>query len=342
VRAAVAEVIPTVDLKVTTGLRSPNSKAQEALVSIEACGVCGTDLHILAGGSYRPDTPFVLGHEPVGRVADDYKERGIAAGQLVTMTIFEGCGQCEFCRLGDERLCPRLQSIVGVYRRWGGFAEQLRVPLAQLVPVPSGMSADVAASLVDAGTTAANAARVVAGIAPSTVLVLGGGPVGLLTAELIRRDGQQPIVVEPNHLRQSELERRGFSTSDGIRNVMDVHVDCIVDCVGVAEVVGESLNLLEAHGTLVVVGYTKSTVDFSFIARKELRIYGIRSGNRTDLETILELVGAGSIEAPPVATYELGNINQALNALRAGELQGKAVVTHEPNLTRYGTAQSIL
>jgi 2-desacetyl-2-hydroxyethyl bacteriochlorophyllide A dehydrogenase len=327
-RAAVAEAIPTLDLTVRAGVTLPATKPPGVLVQVEACGICGTDLHILSGGSYKPDTPFVLGHEPVGRVTVDVDQRSIVAGQLVTMTIFEGCGRCEYCVAGDERLCPQLQSIIGVYRRWGGFAEQLLVPAAQLVPVPAAMSAIVAASLVDAGATAANASRVVVGLRPSNVIVLGGGPVGLLTAELIRLDGLASMVVEPNNLRRTELERRGFRTSTSIRDLLDQQgVDCIIDCVGVAEVVTDSLSLLQPHGSLVVVGYTKTTVDFSVISRKELRVLGVRSGSRIDLERILDLVNIGAVSPPSVTAFELDRINQALHALRAGELQGKAIVT---------------
>lgn len=328
VRAAVAEAIPTVNLKVESDLSLPAGNSHDVLIRVEACGICGTDLHILSGGSYRPDTPFVLGHEPVGRVSDDVEDRGIAAGQLVTMTIFEGCGSCGYCTSGDERLCPQLRSIVGVYRRWGGFADQLLVPSAQLIPVPAGMSALVAASLVDAGATAANAARVVAALKPSNVIVLGGGPVGLLTAELIQLDGLTPIVVEPNDLRRLELEQRGFKVSNAIRELIDQPgIDCIIDCVGVAEVVGDSIRLLQPHGSFVAVGYTKATVDFSFIARKELRVFGIRSGSRHDLERILKLVNTGAIAPPPITVFEIARINEALHGLRAGELQGKAIVT---------------
>jgi 2-desacetyl-2-hydroxyethyl bacteriochlorophyllide A dehydrogenase len=325
-RAAVADAIPTGELRVADGLRSPQGDA-DAVVNVEACGICGTDLHILAGGSYKPATPFVLGHEPVGRLTGDVPERGLRAGQLVTMTIFEGCGHCEYCLEGDERLCQQLRSIVGVDRRWGGFAERLAIPRAQLVAVPDVLSADVAASLVDAGATAANAARAINQCESSGVVVLGGGPVGLLTAEIARHDGRAPTVIEPNALRRRELEARSFETESSITRLLHRDaIDCIVDCVGVPDVVGPALELLRPHGTLVVVGYAMMNVDFSFISRKELRVVGIRSGNRKDLERALGLVSAGSIQAPPIQSFRLDEINEAFRALRAGELDGKAVI----------------
>ena len=326
-RAAVAEEIPTANLVVESDLDLPPHQG-DAVIDVEACGICGTDLHILSGDSYRPETPFVLGHEPVGRLGVDLERQGIEAGRLVTMTIFEGCGTCGFCAAGDERLCLRLQSIVGVHRRWGGFADQMVVRPAQLVPIPASMSSLVAASLVDAGATAANAVRVVATFKPASVIVLGGGPVGLLTAELIRFDGSDPVVVEPNDLRRRELELRGFKVASVIQQLLDQPaIDCVIDCAGVADIVSESLGLLQPHGSFVVVGYTRAMVDFSSIARKELRVFGIRSGSRKDLERILGLVDAEAIAPPPITAFELDDINRALQALRQGALSGKAVIT---------------
>jgi (R,R)-butanediol dehydrogenase/meso-butanediol dehydrogenase/diacetyl reductase len=327
-RAAVAGSIPTIELQLARDVHLPAHEANEALIQIEACGVCGTDLHILSGTSYRPDTPFVLGHEPVGLLTTDVDGGTIAAGQRVTMTIFEGCGRCSFCTAGDERLCPQLRSIVGVYRRWGGFADCLAVPSAQLVPVPPQLSAVVAASLVDAGATAANAARVVDHLKPTRPIVLGGGPVGLLTAELLRYAGASPTVVEPSHPRRRELERRSFSAASSIEDLFgQTGIDCVIDCAGVAALINDSIKLLEPHGSLVIVGYTKADVDFSYIARKELRVMGIRSGNREDLVRILSLVDTGAIAPPPTNVFGLSDINTALGALRAGELAGKAVIT---------------
>jgi D-arabinose 1-dehydrogenase-like Zn-dependent alcohol dehydrogenase len=328
VRAAVADSIPTIKLQLARDVHLPVRAPNEALIQIEACGVCGTDLHILSGSSYRPDTPFVLGHEPVGLLTADVEGGTIAAGQRVTMTIFEGCGRCSFCTSGDERLCPQLRSIVGVYRRWGGFADYLAVPSAQLVPVPPQLSAVVAASLVDAGATAANAARVVDHLAPTKPIVLGGGPVGLLTAELLRYAGTSPIVVEPNDRRRQELQHRSFRVVNSIDDLLgQIGIDCVIDCAGVAALVNDSIKLLQPHGSLVIVGYTQDVVDFSFIARKELRVIGIRSGKREDLARILFLVDTGAIAPPPATVFGLSDINTALGALRAGELAGKAVIT---------------
>ena len=149
--AAVVRELPTRHLELEA-VPTPRIEAPDhLLLRVEACGICGTDLHILAGTSYRPTLPFVLGHEAVGTVVDAGSDATSWVGRRVTMTNFTGCGRCAMCRAGDERLCPDLVSITGVLGAWGGFAGYVRIHAAQAVDVPSPLDAIAAASLVDAG-----------------------------------------------------------------------------------------------------------------------------------------------------------------------------------------------
>ena len=138
----------------------PEPLPGELLVRVEACGICGTDLHILAGESYRPDLPFVLGHEGVGVVtAAGSPEDAGWIGQRVTSTLFEGAGgDCDLCRAGtgpcldgNERLCPTIRSVIGISKRNGAFAEFVAMRAGQAIPVPETLSSPDAAALVDRG-----------------------------------------------------------------------------------------------------------------------------------------------------------------------------------------------
>lgn len=98
--AAVAREIPTERLEIST-VAAPSPEApDDVIVRVEACGVCGTDLHILGGESYRPKTPFVLGHEPVGVVVGAGDGAREWLGRRVTMTLFTGDGSCPMCTSG--------------------------------------------------------------------------------------------------------------------------------------------------------------------------------------------------------------------------------------------------
>jgi 2-desacetyl-2-hydroxyethyl bacteriochlorophyllide A dehydrogenase len=303
----------------------------QLLLHVEACGVCGTDLHILAGESYRPELPFVLGHEPVGvvRAVGDGVDAG-SLGRRVTMTLFEGCGACAWCLRGDERLCERLVGVYGVLSAWGGFAEQMVVSAARVVPVPTGLSTLEAAALVDAGATAANAAEAVRRHEAETVLVIGGGPVGLLVAELVSRSGATVTVVEPLAPRRELLEALGHAVEPAIGQVRG-SFEAVADCAGAATAVPDALERVAASGVYLVVGYTTlPEFELAIVARRELRIQGIRSGSRTHLEEVLRLAAGRAIRVPPVTTWPLDRINDAFAALRSGSVAGKAVIEITP------------
>jgi 2-desacetyl-2-hydroxyethyl bacteriochlorophyllide A dehydrogenase len=298
----------------------------EVLVEVESCGVCGTDLHILAGVGYRPSLPFVLGHEPVGHVVDAGPSVPGWIGRRVTATLFEGCGCCAWCANGHERLCPRLRSILGVLARNGGFAQRFSVAVGQLVPVPDTLASDQAAVLVDAGATAMNAARAVLKRDHPQIVIAGGGPVGMLVAQLLTDVDRAPVVIEPSTPRRLMLAANGHQVAESLDDV-DSAFDCVVDCSGSPQVPGWALSRLNPRGLLVVAGYAiVPQADYAPVARKELTVRGVRSGSRTDLENMLVLAASQRISLPPVHAWPLEDINEALSALRRGSLDGKAVI----------------
>jgi 2-desacetyl-2-hydroxyethyl bacteriochlorophyllide A dehydrogenase len=304
-------------------LPEPVAGRDEVVLEVEACGICGTDLHILAGTSYVPELPFVLGHEPVGRVIDASGESRTWLGTRVAITLFTGCGRCALCQAGDERLCDDLVSITGVLARAGGFAERMVVRAAQVVSVPGELDAAAAASLVDAGATAANAVRRMPDAA--LCVVLGGGPVGFLVAEMLRAQDRGCIVVEPQNGRRLALRSLGHAVEPAPERVP--RPDVVVDCAGAPDATAWALGALRPRGTLVVVGYgVLPAFDSAPIARKELSIAGIRSGDRGDLEQALLLAASGRIRLPAISRFPLSSIDEAFQALRSGAIPGKAVI----------------
>jgi 2-desacetyl-2-hydroxyethyl bacteriochlorophyllide A dehydrogenase len=303
-------------------LEEPN----QLLVRVEACGICGTDLHILTGESYRPSLPFVLGHEPVGTVVaagSPAVEHWV--GRRVTVTLFWGCGECDLCVRGDERLCVRLESAIGALARWGGFAEHLIIRAEQAVEVPGGLSSPEAASLADAGATARNSVRALEN-QPRYPVVVGGGPVGFLVAELLRADKCVPIVVQRSQARARELEQLGYEVVSSIGGVT-TRPDAVIDCTGSPDVLPWALEALLPRGAFIPAGYAVvPEIDMAIVSRKELVIRGVRSGSRNDLVTVLDMASSRRIRLPRIDVWPLTQINEAIEALRRREVPGKVVI----------------
>jgi propanol-preferring alcohol dehydrogenase len=325
VRAALVRELPAAVLEVTDVAEPEPRAVDEILIAVEACGICGTDLHIVDGQSYRPALPFVLGHEPVGTViaaGDGVREW---LGRQVTITLFRGCGACALCLAGNERLCPELVSITGVLDSWGGFAERVLVRAAQAVDVPEGLTATEAAVLVDAGTTAMNAVRVSLEYGGEQFVVVGGGPVGFLVAERLRAARKNALVIEPRARRREALARLGHEVGGDLD--VGATPDVVLDCAGAPDVLSWALQSLAPRGLYVAVGYgLVPAVDLAPVARKELTIRGVRSGSHSDLQEALELAASGEIRLPTISTWSIEEINDAFRALREGEVEGKAVI----------------
>ena len=328
--AAVLTALPADGLEVRQVPVPRPTRDDDVVLRVEACGICGTDLHILDGQSYRPELPFVLGHEPVGVVVDAGAAAQEWLDRRVTLTLFTGDGTCPACLAGDERLCPRLRSITGVLAVDGAYAEYVRVHARQLVAVPEGLGAEHAASLVDAGATAANSVRVSCEAQTGNVLVIGAGPIGWLVAELLRHDRVAHVVVEPNGLRRVALANAGHDVVSSFDEVAGA-VDAVIDCSGAAAAMAPAIELLGPHGRYVLAGYARvPDFDFGEVSHREIAILGVRSGRRDDLERILALAAAGLIVLPELSTWPLDRIDDALRALRSGAVAGKAVIIPDP------------
>lgn len=327
-RAAWITKVPSIDLEIMSTEVPTTSDAKGLLVRVEACGICGTDLHLMNGESFRPKLPFILGHEPVGTViAAGSPQLSSWLGKRVTLTIFKGCGECEFCRSGDERLCLSMQSITGLISAPGGYAEYLSIPAANALEIPESLSSTLTASLVDAGPTAVNAVATALDRGPRKVVVVGGGPVGFLVSELLRLQSVDVVVVEPNHVRRQALAQIRHQVAPHAEEITGPAPDAIIDCSGSNEVIPWALSALRPHGTIVAVGFpTLKELEVLPIVRRELMLRGVRSGSRQNLVEILTLAAENRIELPKVATWPLERINHALKSMRLGQVPGKAVV----------------
>src|SRR5215813_2599917 len=179
-------------------LPTPEVGADEVLVRVSACGICGSDVHGYDGSTGRRIPPLVMGHEAAGvveRVGPGVRD--FAAGERVTFDSTVSCGRCDFCRRGQINLCDN-RTVLGVscgdYRRHGAFAEYVAVPSRILYKLPDNLPFAEAAMLEAIAVAMHGVA--LAEIAPNaTALVIGAGMIGLLTLQALRAAGCSRVFI---------------------------------------------------------------------------------------------------------------------------------------------------
>ncbi|MFT3978547.1 MAG: alcohol dehydrogenase family protein [Sphingomonas bacterium] len=244
---------------------------RDAIVKVEACSICGSDLHIYHGHGFSEDTGFCVGHEAVGEVVEI--GRGVArlkVGDKVMLPAAVGCGACRACLSGAVILCEFGKA--GCYglsaRLQGSQAEAVRVPAADMnaVPIPEGISQEQALMMTDAMATAWFGARN-ADIAPgSSVAVIGLGPIGLMTVESAFVMGAHVVyAIDPVPERRALAEAAGAialhpdAALETIREATKGRkLDCAVEVVGSDATVDLALRLVRPRGTVSVIGVQQS------------------------------------------------------------------------------------
>ena len=247
----------------------PAASPDQAVVEVCYGGVCGSDLHYWRDGSVGTSVlraPMVLGHEIVGRVAVPAGDgSGPPAGQAVAVHPARTCGRCRWCTGGAANLCPDGRYL-GSAAQWphtdGGFADRIAVPSARLVPLPGTLGLRRAALAEPAGIAwhATDRAQAVgAAIAGANVIVVGGGPIGLLVAAVARHRGAATITVTDRHERPLEVAAavgadHAVLAADLERQPGRPGADIAFESSGSAPGLSAAIRAARRGGTVVVVG----------------------------------------------------------------------------------------
>jgi D-arabinitol dehydrogenase (NADP+) len=265
----------------------PEIQSDDVLVRIDACGLCGTDLHIHEG-EFAPNFPLIPGHEFTGEiVALGGSVKGLSQKQRVVGNSNESCGKCFYCMRGDFLLCLNLRAY-GVTQD-GGFAQYLRIKADRIFPIGNLTSRE--AVMVEPSACAVHGMEVLAMKPGSDVLLFGAGPTGQVLAQLLKLNGAGRLVVAAPP--GPKLELAGRLAADEIvpmdRKNPDKHrnrlrelnptgFDYIVEATGSAFVCEDALQFVRRGGTLLVYGvYPESeTVRFNpfDLFRREITIKG--------------------------------------------------------------------
>ncbi|MGC4986728.1 zinc-dependent alcohol dehydrogenase family protein [Streptomyces sp. DT193] len=294
-----AAVIESVGRAVVAEVPDPTPGPREVVVEVAACGLCGTDLHILQG-EFAPKLPIVPGHEFAGEVVGvGTRVTELAVGDRVAVDPSLYCHECRYCRTGHNNLCERWAAI-GVTTA-GGAAQYATAPVANCVKLPEHVATQDAA-LIEPLSCAVRGYDVLRSRLGAHVLVYGSGTMGLMMLELAKRTGAASVdVVDVNPDRLATARLLGVSASAASADELDRPQgwDVVVDATGNAAAIQDGLDRVAKAGTFLQFGVadyaTRVTIDPYRVYNQEITITGSMAVLHS-FERAAELFAAGVLD----------------------------------------------
>jgi L-iditol 2-dehydrogenase len=291
---------------------TPRPKADEVLVRVKACAVCGSDVHGIDGSSGRRRPPVIMGHEAAGIIEDVGSEvSAYHPGDRVTFDSTVYCGKCKMCLSGNVNLCKD-RRVLGVscddYRMDGAFAEYVSVPERVLYRLPDNLTY-VQGAMVEPLSIAYHAATRTQIEAGNSALVVGVGTIGLLTLQVVRALGAHPIIaadIDPIRLAIAH-EHGATVTVDNSRDDALVHildatadragVDISFDATGISETVNLCAKATALNGRVVWIGNLARKVEFplQWAVTRQQSFFG-SCASAGEYDKCLELISRGLVD----------------------------------------------
>ena len=307
-------------------LPEPRAADGQAVIEVAACGICGSDLHSYRDG-FAVGPGQVLGHEFSGTIVEAPGVEGLAVGTRVVARPLIPCCRCPGCRAGEPQRCSDRSALNIGYRSPGAFAERVLVPRAvvgeTIFPLPAEVS-DQAGALVEPFAVALHAVNGASVREDDSALVLGGGPIGLGVARLLRLRGVRHLtVVELSSLRRERALAAGAdlvidpASEDVATTIREVagslggehgaNVDLVIDCAGAEAALRDALRVLRRGGTLVLTAiFGKSVaVHLDQIVEKEIVAKG-SFAYRDEFVEVVELLAGGMIDPDLFVSHAFG------------------------------------
>lgn len=324
-RAMVLEV-PGAGLRLADVAR-PDPGAGQVLVRVAACGVCRTDLHILDGELPRPKMPLILGHEVVGTVvaAGDADGQPLIGRRIGIPWLGWTCGACDFCRRGEENLCPRAR-FTG-YDIDGGYAEYTVADARYCLPIPDAYGDAEAAPLLCAGLIGYRCLRM-AGPA-QTLGLYGFGAAAHVLAQVARHRGQRVFAF----VRPGDTAGERFAVGMGAAWAgpstapAPEPLDAAIIFAPVGDLVPLALAAVRPGGVVVCGGIHMSAIprfDYSLLwGERQLR--SVANLTRQDGIELLQMAPEIPVQTR-IEELPLSEAGAALSRIRGGDVEGALVV----------------
>jgi threonine dehydrogenase-like Zn-dependent dehydrogenase len=315
-------------------LQKPEPAADEVTLRIAACGICGSDLHITEDPvTFGVGQGTVLGHEYAGEVvALGPAVRTLAVGDRVAVAPMWGCGHCATCLKGEPAWCSQMRLIGGGYAEFTAVAARQCRKLPDDLPLAEGALAEPVAVGLHA--------VIRSGMKPGdTVLILGAGPIGLVTALWARRMGAAAVIVADLNRHQAEraaaVGATGFALSGPgleaeVQAMLGAKPDIVFECVGKRGLIDFACRLVRVHGTVVAVGLCVGGDEWDPFAAlsKEITIVFAVFFTMAEFATAIDALGPGRFRPQALITDRIGfaAVPDTFEALRRRTTQCKVLI----------------
>lgn len=295
----------------------PEVGDHDLLVTVKACGICGSDIHGYDGSTGRRQPPLVMGHEASGVVAKVGKAvTGFREGDRVTFDSTVSCGNCFYCRRGEINLCDN-RMVLGVscdeYRRHGAFAEYVAVPQHICYHLPASIPFNHAA-MIEAVSVAVHAAGRAPVTLGDTAVVVGSGMIGLLAIQAIRLAGCSQVIAVDLDSNRLEVAKKlgadvGIVASEGnveekVRELTGGRgADVVLEVVGATPTIKTAIGCAKKGGSIVLVGNLAPNVEFPLqaVVTRELSVYG-SCASSGEYPACIDLMSRGAIRVEDMIT----------------------------------------
>jgi L-iditol 2-dehydrogenase len=319
----------------------PRMGAEDVLIQVKACGICGSDVHGLDGSTRRRIPPVIMGHEASGIIAEIGQDvKGWQPGDRVTFDSTIYCGTCHFCRQGAINLCDR-RRVLGVscddYRQDGAFAEHVAIPSRILYRLPDGLSFERAA-MVEALSIAVHAVERTPIALNDSAVVVGAGTIGLLVIQALKVAGCGDITAVDLDPARLELacqlgadEGLNPGELDVVARVLERTAgrgaDLSFEVVGITSSLSLAIRCLKRGGSITLVGNLSPATEFPLqtVVTRELTLYG-SCASRGEYPACLDLMARDAVNVDALIS--------AIAPLSEGASWFKRLYDGEPGLLK--------
>ena len=292
----------------------PDIQADELLVQVKACGICGSELESFRNRSERRKPPLVMGHEFSGIIASvGEKVGGFRIGDAVVSNSIFSCGKCNYCLHEQAHLCETRQ-VFGMDRP-GAFAQYVAVPEKCLSKIPGNISFQEAC-LAEPLANGIHMLHLTARLHPKRIMIIGAGPIGLMALHVFKQMGKAEVII--CDIKQERLDvalqlgaKAAYKYLEGIdKTVIDAisggeGIDIVIDAVGLFATQHKALTLVRSGGAVVLIGLHENVVAFRSydIILPEKQVLGSYAASQREIREALELIEGKKIDLTSWISY---------------------------------------